>query len=152
LTAPALAPLESLPRNAGVGTLPPLPSPGPALPALSAALAAPAAAAARMPAAGLPDAAARAGPDVATGPAAAASAVPRLNLDLPRLHGGELSRGSGAGVLQLLPRPPELSDKLARDIDKAAKADCRSAYAGAGLLAVVPLALDAARKDGGCKW
>jgi hypothetical protein len=45
-----------------------------------------------------------------------------------------------------------LPDKLGRDIEKAARSDCRSAYSGAGLLAVVPLAIDAARKDGGCKW
>ena len=39
-----------------------------------------------------------------------------------------------------------------RDIEKAAKVDCRKAYAGAGLLAVVPLAADALGKAGGCKW
>jgi hypothetical protein len=57
-------------------------------------------------------------------------------------------------VLPLLPRPPELPDKLARDIDKAAKADCRTAYQGLGLLAVVPLAADAlgGGKGSGCKW
>ena len=56
------------------------------------------------------------------------------------------------GVLPLLPRPPEVDNKLAREIEKAGKADCRKAHAGAGLLAVVPLAVDALRKDGGCKW
>jgi hypothetical protein len=100
---------------------------------------------------GAPDAGPRVGADIATPPAPAAS-TSRLNLDLPRARGGELSRFSAPGVLPLLPRPPDLPDKLARDIQKAGKADCRTAHAGAGVLAVVPLAVDALRKDGGCKW
>jgi hypothetical protein len=100
---------------------------------------------------GFPDAGSRVGTDQATPPSAAAS-VPRLNLELPRSRGGELSRGAGSGVLPLLPRPPDLPGKLGRDIDRASKPDCRTAYNGAGLLAVVPLAVDAARKDSGCKW
>ena len=52
----------------------------------------------------------------------------------------------------MLPRPPELPDKLAKDIAKAAKGDCRTAYQGAGLLAVVPLAAEALKKDSGCRW
>ena len=42
--------------------------------------------------------------------------------------------------------------KLAEDIEKSAKPDCRNAHSGMGLLAVVPLAADALKKDGGCKW
>jgi hypothetical protein len=52
----------------------------------------------------------------------------------------------------VLPRPPERDDKLAREIEKAGKSDCRQAYGGMGPLAVIPLAVDALRKDGGCKW
>ena len=136
--ASALAPVQALPTQAPVGL--------PALPAApTGQLALPA---------GRPDAGPQAGHDVATAPSAPASA-PRLNLELARPRGGELSRQAGAGgVLPLLPRPPELPDKLARDIDKAAKADCRKAYQGMGVLAVVPLAVDAVRggKDSGCKW
>jgi hypothetical protein len=84
-------------------------------------------------------------------PALAASAPKRLNLELGRLRGGELSRHGTAGVLPVLPRPPE-TDKLAAEIEKAARADCRKAHAGAGLLAVVPLAIDAMRGTAGCKW
>jgi hypothetical protein len=73
-------------------------------------------------------------------------------LNYVRPRGGELSRHSSTGLLPVLPRPPELPDKLANDVKKAGKADCKDAYAGAGLLAVVPLAVDALRKDGGCKW
>jgi len=101
---------------------------------------------------GAPDAGTRLGQDVATPPSAAASAPPRLNLQLARPRGGELSRLAPAGVLQLLPRPPELPDKLGDEIRKAGRADCKDAYAGAGLLAVLPLVADALKKDGGCKW
>jgi hypothetical protein len=137
--APALAPVQGLAAQAPVG-LPELPAAPAGVPV------------AALPA-GRPDAGPQVGHDVATAPSAPASA-PRLNLDLVRPRGGELSRQGGVGVLPLLARPPELPDKLARDIDKAAKADCRKAYQGLGLLAVVPLAADALRgsKDSGCKW
>jgi hypothetical protein len=97
---------------------------------------------------GTPDAGASVGHDVATAPSSPASA-PRLNLDLARPRGGEISRQGSRGVLSLLPHPPE--NKLAKDIEKSAKPDCRDAYSGLGLLAAVPLALDAVRKDG-CRW
>ncbi len=54
--------------------------------------------------------------------------------------------------LAALPRPPERDDKLALEIEKAGKSDCRQACGGMGPLAVIPLAVDALRKDGGCKW
>ena len=137
---PALtAPLAERP----VPVAEPTPAGAPApqsLPAPSAPLAMPAA----------PDASSQLGHDVATAPSQAASS-PRLNLDLPRLRGGELSRLRTTGVLPVLPRPPELPDKLGREIEKAAKADCRNAYSVLGVLAVVPLAVDAVRQ-GGCKW
>ena len=63
-----------------------------------------------------------------------------------------MSRGAATGLLPMLPRPPETMDKLGRDIQNAAKPDCREAHAGKGLLAVVPLAVDALRQEGGCKW
>ena len=99
---------------------------------------------------GAPDAGPQVGPDQAT-PPAASSPPPRLNLDLPRSRTGELPGGRPTGVLSLLPRPPEVKSKLSKDLEKAAKDDCRQAYSGAGLLAVIPLAVDAMRKDG-CKW
>jgi hypothetical protein len=54
-------------------------------------------------------------------------------------------------VLQLLPRPPEQPSQLAKDIEDAARADCRKAYGGAGLLAAAPLLRDAI-SGRGCKW
>jgi hypothetical protein len=89
---------------------------------------------------------------VATRPSAPASA-PRLNLELPRSRGGEIGRDGQRGVLNLIPPPPERRSKLADDIANAAKKDCKTAYAGAGLLAVVPLLIDATKTKGGdCKW
>ncbi len=117
----------------------------PNLPALVRAV--PAAPAAPVPTG--PDAGSQLGRDVAT-PASQPASAPRLNLQLARPRGAELSRGGGSGVLQLLPRPPEVASKLSKDIEKAGKADCKNAYGG-GLLAVVPLVVDAVRQDG-CKW
>ncbi|MCV2356713.1 hypothetical protein LNV09_21445 [Paucibacter sp. B2R-40] len=101
---------------------------------------------------GSPEAGPRLGQDVAT-PASAAAKPPPLNLNLPRPRGGELSSRGSSGVLQLLPAPPERKSKLSEDMEKAAKEDCRKAYGESlGLLAVVPLALDAAKSNKGCRW
>jgi len=139
--APPVAPAAT---SATPAAAPPGPSASP-VPASSMPAPAPSG-----PGRGAPDAGSRVGPDVATPPAAAASAPP-LNLALPRNRGGPLSAGSTPGVLSLLPRPPE-KNKLATEIEKAGKSDCRIAYSGMGPLAVIPLAADALKKDGGCKW
>lgn len=97
-----------------------------------------------------PDAGPRVGQDIATPPSAAASA-PRLNLELPRRAAGELSSQGSRGVLNLVPPPPERKSKLAEDIAKTARPDCKEAYAGLGILAPLPLAADALRGKG-CKW
>jgi len=99
--------------------------------------------------AGAPDAGSRLGPDLPLPPTAAASA-PRapLNLSLPR---GDMSAKRSAGVIDLIPPPPERKSKLEQSVEEAANKDCRKAYGGAGLLAVVPLAVDAVRGKG-CKW
>ena len=69
-----------------------------------------------------------------------------------RPRGSELSRDASRGVLPLLPHPPERKSKLAEDIEKSAKPDCRNAYANMGLLGVLPLAADAVKANPGCKW
>ena len=81
-------------------------------------------------------------------PTNAASEPRKLDLSLPRNFN---SNPASRGMLPLMPPPPERKSKLSQDIDKAAKPDCRKAYSGVGLLAVVPLAVDAVR-EGGCKW
>ncbi len=100
---------------------------------------------------GLPDAGSRAGADVATAPSAPASA-PRLNLQLPRSRGGELSALGSTGLLSVMPRPPEVQREAARAAEKPGPADCRLAHARMGLLAVLPLAADALKAQGGCRW
>jgi hypothetical protein len=83
-------------------------------------------------------------------PSAAASAVRApLNLSLPR--SGDIASRRGPGLVDLLPQPPERKSKLEQSIEDAAKKDCRNAYANTGILAVVPLAVDAVRGKG-CKW
>jgi hypothetical protein len=144
-TLPSLGELGAAPAAAATAA-PPSPVAAP-LTTLSATLSAtPSTAHSASPA----DSGPRPGADVAVPPSAAASAPKRLNLELGRLRGGELSRHSTMGVLPALPRPPE-SDKLAKDIEKTGRADCREAHAGAGILAVVPLAVDTVRGKG-CKW
>lgn len=102
------------------------------------------------PLSGAPDAGSQVGHDVATPPSVPPSAPPLdLNLRLPR--GGEISSGGSHGVFQVLPRPPEHKSKLGQAIEEAAKPDCRTAHAGNGLLAVVPLVKDAVTNKG-CKW
>lgn len=164
--------LESPEGAAGVAPLQAAPSPrslpavtgGSGLPELSRALpgqvSAPAGPAGGNPnadpfaapraSAGSPDAGSRLGTDLALPPSAAASA-PRapLNLSLPR--SGDVAARRGPGLVDLLPQPPERKSKLERSIEDAANPDCRKAYANAGVLAALPLALDAARGKG-CKW
>lgn len=85
-------------------------------------------------------------------PPNAASSAPRqpLNLSLPR--GNAVAARRGPGLLELLPQPPEPSkSKMEKAIERAANGDCREAYASTGLLAVIPLAVDAVRNKG-CKW
>jgi hypothetical protein len=103
--------------------------------------------------AGSPDAGSRLGPDLPVPPlppTAAASTPARapLNLSLPR---GEMSAKRSPGLIELLPTPPERKSKLEQAVEEATNKDCRKAYSGAGLLAVVPLAVDAARGKG-CNW
>lgn len=74
-----------------------------------------------------------------------------LNLDL---HGGGSGPSLGrtrSGLVPMLPAPAEKKTQLETDIEKANRAKCGETYAGAGLLAVIPLAKDAITGKG-CKW
>ena len=53
-------------------------------------------------------------------------------------------------MLNLLPHPPERKGKLEEGIEKSAKKDCRDAYSGFGLLAVIPLVANPVTEK--CKW
>lgn len=64
-----------------------------------------------------------------------------------RLGTEEAASSATAGV-----RPKHtVEGTLAREMAKAARSDCRNAYANMGLLAVPMLAVDAVRRTG-CKW
>ena len=94
------------------------------------------------------DAAAIAGPALSTG-------RPRIDLDAVRQRAREIDR-EGSGPRTLLPfnvKPKEeIKTKVQQAFDKALKRpDCRDAYAGMGLAAVVPLLWDAVSEKG-CKW
>lgn len=56
----------------------------------------------------------------------------------------------GTAVGQIPDKPLQTETQLARDIAQGKRGDCRTAYAGAGLLAPVMMLLD--KKDSGCKW
>jgi hypothetical protein len=81
--------------------------------------------------------------------------APGITAESLRGRTREIAReGSGtSGVLNVVPPPPpqERKDTLAEGIAKAAKPDCRTAYAGMGLLAVVPLVASSVG-NGGCRW
>ncbi len=157
LTGPAPSPTAAVPSTVPTPVAPaaaPAPSPLPA-PATSVQPAPGTAPGAvdvfGRPSPGAPDAGSRLGHDAATPPSVPPSA-PKLNLDLARPRGGEITSNQGPRRLfQMMPAPPETKSKLSESIEKAGKTDCRQAYAGMGLAAVVPLVLDAAR-DKGCKW
>ena len=88
-------------------------------------------------------------------PAPAAGSVPRIDLDAVRQRAREIGR-EGSGPRTLLPfnvKPrEETRNKEQQAFDKALKRpDCKEAYAGMGLAAVVPLLWDAVSEKG-CKW
>ena len=87
------------------------------------------------------------GPATVPAPPGAASAP--LRLDLPT--NGPMSPRRAVGLLPLLKPPADKEGKLEKDIDKAKRADCRDAHSESGLLAVVPIAIDAISGKG-CKF
>jgi hypothetical protein len=78
----------------------------------------------------------------------------RIDLDAARRRAREITSESShsRGIVSLVPSPPtERKSKLGEDIEKAAKPDCRTAYAALGLLAIVPL-VGSTIGNGGCNW
>lgn len=82
-----------------------------------------------------------------------AKSLPRINLDATKQRVRELARESADADhgLPLAGASRHPSVKLADDMAKAAKPDCRNAYAGLGILAV-PFLLASAIADTGCRW
>jgi len=60
-------------------------------------------------------------------------------------------RGRGGADGLGTPMRPSRSEQFGQALERARRADCRGAYAGLGLLAVIPLAKDAVTGKG-CKW
>jgi hypothetical protein len=80
--------------------------------------------------------------------------APSLDLDALRARANSLAReGSGQRALLPFPMPPvpEKKSQLESAIEAARKPDCRTAYQGLGLLAVVPLVANELG-EGNCRW
>ncbi|QNM97457.1 hypothetical protein [Chitinimonas koreensis] len=89
-------------------------------------------------------------------PAAPAVATPSLDVEALRAEVRRQARADGRARAESLPSAlradrPERETALGRSMAEAARPDCRTAYAGAGLLAALPLLKDAATGSG-CKW
>lgn len=91
-------------------------------------------------------------------PPAAPPATPAFDMAAARATARQSAR-DGSGDLVTRPRlPPTLDpgreareEKLAAGIERSTRRDCKTAYAGAGLLAIIPLVKDAVTGTG-CKW
>jgi hypothetical protein len=66
------------------------------------------------------------------------SGAPRIDMETARQRAREIASEatSTRGILPALPPPPERLSKESHALEKAVKPDCRTAYAGMGLLAV----------------
>jgi len=94
----------------------------------------------------------QAAPSAPTGP----DAGPAVDLEAARREARRIAREESRNLVSLPARKPVTDPNEGRpaDIDpleKARRSDCKSAYAGMGLLAVIPLAKDAITGTG-CKW
>ena len=84
-------------------------------------------------------------------PSAEPGGLPHIDRDAARSRAREIAREglSSRALVQVdLPLPERPTRNL---FDKAAKPDCRTAYAGLGLLAI-PVLLASALADTGCRW
>jgi hypothetical protein len=81
------------------------------------------------------------------------SGAPPIDMEAARQRAREIASEatSTRGILPALPPPPERLSKESHALEKAIKPDCRTAYAGMGLLAV-PVLVASTIGDGGCRW
>ncbi|HRA23870.1 MAG TPA: hypothetical protein PLK52_09930, partial [Usitatibacteraceae bacterium] len=81
-------------------------------------------------------------------------AEPRIDLEAAKARAREIAR-EGTGNRALLPFPmppaPERKTKEQIAIENARKPECKDAYKGLGLLAVVPLIANEFG-EGNCRW
>jgi hypothetical protein len=85
--------------------------------------------------------------------AGAGDSAPHLDMKAARATARLIDKHRKDGlVARVKPDPPlQRDDRLERAIERARRPDCKSAYSGLGLLAVIPLAKDAVTGTG-CKW
>ncbi|APA70871.1 hypothetical protein YQ44_27015 [Janthinobacterium sp. 1_2014MBL_MicDiv] len=91
----------------------------------------------------------------ATSPDALTQETPKFDMEAARktarkMAGERDPSKVGTAVGQIPDKPLRTETQLARDIAQGKRGDCRTDYAGAGLLAPVLMLLD--KKDSGCKW
>lgn len=89
-------------------------------------------------------------------PAAGPDPEPVVDLDAARREARRIAREESRNLVSLPARKPVTDPNEGRHVDddpleKARRSDCKTAYAGLGLLAVIPLAKDAITGTG-CKW
>jgi hypothetical protein len=80
---------------------------------------------------------------------------PRIDLETAKKRAVREMAGEGSGSPGVLPFPlpiPERKTKEANAMEKAIKPDCRTAYAGMGLLAVPALVAATVTDSAGCRW
>jgi hypothetical protein len=95
-----------------------------------------------------------ASPQTLPSPGDEPSAAPVLDLEAIKKMAREVDRAREPSLSELPLFDPPASDPraaLSRGIAQAARADCRTAHAGKGLLAIPFLIFDAVT-DEGCKW
>lgn len=95
-------------------------------------------------------------PDGAATPAPGKDAGPVVDLVAARAEARAIAREDGRNLVSLPERKPVVDPNAGRappvdPIEAARRHDCKTAYAGAGLLAVIPLVADAVTGTG-CKW
>jgi len=97
--------------------------------------------------------AAPAAADPAAADAGTAESAPHLDMKAARATARLIDKHRKDGlVAHPTPDPPlQRDERLERAIERARRPDCKSAYSGLGLLAVIPLAKDAVTGTG-CKW
>jgi hypothetical protein len=96
----------------------------------------------------------RAGISDAYSDAGSASASPSIDIDAARASARQTARAQSASMTRTAQDATDATEPesvLGRKIGRSVHPDCRTSYAGAGLLAI-PLLLKDAVSDGGCKW
>jgi hypothetical protein len=77
--------------------------------------------------------------------------APAFDIDAARTAARAVAKEEGSGMRSGATLKETREEKLGRSIEKARRHDCKTAYAGMSLLAVIPLAIDTVT-DTGCKW